>query len=895
MLVNNKKRRFLIFGCFLFLLAVFLFVILPHVSFAQNLDLGTSYGEKIGLTNKDPRLIAAQIIRVILGFLGIIAVSLIIYAGFLWMTSQGDEQKIEKAKNIIKNAVIGLIIILASFAIVSFIINKLMGNDMPGPGGDNGPGQTHGGLGALGAGIIKSVYPEPYATEVPRNTSIIVTFRERMDARTICENTQIGSGGFEICSPNSLIKKENVRIFKVDDGDSCINSGGNITNCDTKNVVNVRGITNDSETFVFIPVNYLGDPVNYYWYAVNLTNDIHKANGQAAFGSVSTGFEWRFQVSNKLDMAPPQVLSVADNGMFPPPDNERDQLGATDPGAPAHGSVTVIGQPKAYKAASTSPIVPNGTSPTVKITGIYSCKDDGNVNVSIGTYSGQQNRTLITGPSGFLPGDATTDNELTLGCGLRIVPLDPKDVMNDGDSWTFTVNAEVKADYLTINNTSYMFVAGKKNISDIQLGATTADTAQNIKNIIESHPLVTTAVSGDTVSLTTESIGSAGNNIELSTTNPQALTIIPFAGGRDKSDTIVKKGRRDKARNSVIQVDFNESVMPLELSGSSTAVRDTIRVVNAATSSAAGAGCSQNSDCLSYNCSGTCVGNELAGKFMISNQYKTVEFISNIQCGVNTCGEPVYCLPENSNLKVELSAAPLETCAQNSDCAARAPYVNCNVHCQDPNGNNFPSADKNNITGVMDTALNSLDGNRDKKSVGPAGYYYENYPSAADGDSFRWSFYISELLDLNSPIIKLTDAASNQVGVNMVESVKIDFNKMMMSSTLTSGSVDVGYNGNTYNHKYINIWSLTSQPIGYWVVKEDVDDQPKDGEIDWTSARLAHTQFSEQTRYRSQAGSAIKDIYQNCYRPAIGPACANIQPNDVSCCNGAWNTQGVCP
>ncbi|MDP2830439.1 MAG: hypothetical protein Q8O21_00010, partial [bacterium] len=75
---------------------------------------------------KDPRVVAASIIRVALGFLGVIALGLIIYAGFLWMTSAGNEQKIDQAKSILKNALIGLIIILASFGLVSFIINKLL-------------------------------------------------------------------------------------------------------------------------------------------------------------------------------------------------------------------------------------------------------------------------------------------------------------------------------------------------------------------------------------------------------------------------------------------------------------------------------------------------------------------------------------------------------------------------------------------------------------------------------------------------------------------------------------------------------------------------------------------------------------------------------------------------
>lgn len=68
-----------------------------------------------------------RIINVALGFLGVIALGLIIYAGFLWMTSNGEEDKITRAKKILVSASIGLAVILASWAIATFIISKLSG------------------------------------------------------------------------------------------------------------------------------------------------------------------------------------------------------------------------------------------------------------------------------------------------------------------------------------------------------------------------------------------------------------------------------------------------------------------------------------------------------------------------------------------------------------------------------------------------------------------------------------------------------------------------------------------------------------------------------------------------------------------------------------------------
>jgi hypothetical protein len=65
------------------------------------------------------------IISVILGFLGVIFLVLTIWAGFLWMTAGGNDSQVDKAKNMLVRAVIGLIIILSAYAITSFVTSNL--------------------------------------------------------------------------------------------------------------------------------------------------------------------------------------------------------------------------------------------------------------------------------------------------------------------------------------------------------------------------------------------------------------------------------------------------------------------------------------------------------------------------------------------------------------------------------------------------------------------------------------------------------------------------------------------------------------------------------------------------------------------------------------------------
>ena len=77
-----------------------------------------------GLTSADPRIIASRVINVVLGILGTIATVLIFYAGFLWMTAAGNDDDITKAKSIMSAAVIGLVIILASYSISNFLVKS---------------------------------------------------------------------------------------------------------------------------------------------------------------------------------------------------------------------------------------------------------------------------------------------------------------------------------------------------------------------------------------------------------------------------------------------------------------------------------------------------------------------------------------------------------------------------------------------------------------------------------------------------------------------------------------------------------------------------------------------------------------------------------------------------
>ncbi|MFA6304275.1 MAG: Ig-like domain-containing protein [Patescibacteria group bacterium] len=116
----KQKSAIILAGLFLIILGV---LVIPQLSLAQT-SLGFEPVGSTGLGTRDLKDIIILIIKIFLGFLGIIAVGLIIWGGYTWMTSGGEEDKISEGKKIITNAVIGLIIILSSYAIVLFVVSR---------------------------------------------------------------------------------------------------------------------------------------------------------------------------------------------------------------------------------------------------------------------------------------------------------------------------------------------------------------------------------------------------------------------------------------------------------------------------------------------------------------------------------------------------------------------------------------------------------------------------------------------------------------------------------------------------------------------------------------------------------------------------------------------------
>ena len=120
------KQFFSKFGAWVSVLPV---LILPSAVYAQISASGDTLADIQGqLTDTGgvtlPVLIG-NIIEVVLSVLGIVFLILIIFAGFKWLTAQGDVKKTGDATKMLTQAVIGIIIIIGAFALADFVIDSL--------------------------------------------------------------------------------------------------------------------------------------------------------------------------------------------------------------------------------------------------------------------------------------------------------------------------------------------------------------------------------------------------------------------------------------------------------------------------------------------------------------------------------------------------------------------------------------------------------------------------------------------------------------------------------------------------------------------------------------------------------------------------------------------------
>ena len=70
--------------------------------------------------------VLVRVANILAWFGGAIAVIMVIFGGFLYVTSAGDAGKVKKAKDTLLYAAVGLVVIVVARVIVIFVINKVV-------------------------------------------------------------------------------------------------------------------------------------------------------------------------------------------------------------------------------------------------------------------------------------------------------------------------------------------------------------------------------------------------------------------------------------------------------------------------------------------------------------------------------------------------------------------------------------------------------------------------------------------------------------------------------------------------------------------------------------------------------------------------------------------------
>jgi hypothetical protein len=124
MKIDYKKILLMTFMVFF---SVFSFASASNLSDAFSSDKNLkSSADKMGyevVGQPSPEMVVSIVIQTVLGLLGVIFMILLVYGGILWMTAGGNDQQIEKAKKIITNSIIGLVVVLLAYSISILVLS----------------------------------------------------------------------------------------------------------------------------------------------------------------------------------------------------------------------------------------------------------------------------------------------------------------------------------------------------------------------------------------------------------------------------------------------------------------------------------------------------------------------------------------------------------------------------------------------------------------------------------------------------------------------------------------------------------------------------------------------------------------------------------------------------
>lgn len=107
------------------MLLVYPALVQANIATDQLKDVGAVKGPYSGADQFALSDVIGVVIQAALSLIGVVFLILMLYAGYNWMTARGEEDKVTKAKETLMRAIIGIIIVIGSYAIWAFIFSKI--------------------------------------------------------------------------------------------------------------------------------------------------------------------------------------------------------------------------------------------------------------------------------------------------------------------------------------------------------------------------------------------------------------------------------------------------------------------------------------------------------------------------------------------------------------------------------------------------------------------------------------------------------------------------------------------------------------------------------------------------------------------------------------------------
>jgi len=121
-----KKSGIIIFLLCLILVSAWPLLVKADNPLQQTLDnVAVNQGPYKQASNDTLTTIIGTAVGVGLGLLGVIFLLTLIYAGYMWMTAHGNEEKVTKAKGIIVQALVGVVVVVGAYASWKYLFSRL--------------------------------------------------------------------------------------------------------------------------------------------------------------------------------------------------------------------------------------------------------------------------------------------------------------------------------------------------------------------------------------------------------------------------------------------------------------------------------------------------------------------------------------------------------------------------------------------------------------------------------------------------------------------------------------------------------------------------------------------------------------------------------------------------